>query len=105
MARHACTNPRGVVGLVRIGAHSLFDVKLDDANADANLTGRTRTRTRSTLCMRNVLPAPFLKARFASTHTTVLFLATLTRSKFYGDTLGLPEDTAWLDVAAPFRAE
>ncbi|HEY8708626.1 MAG TPA: ATP-dependent DNA helicase, partial [Burkholderiaceae bacterium] len=35
----------------------------------------------------------------------VLFSATLTPWNFYADTLGLPEDTAWLDVPAPFRAE
>jgi Rad3-related DNA helicase len=35
----------------------------------------------------------------------VLFSATLTPWNFYVDTLGLPDDTAWHDVAAPFRAE
>jgi Rad3-related DNA helicase len=35
----------------------------------------------------------------------VLFSATLTPWNFYADMLGLPDDTAWLDVAAPFRPE
>jgi DNA excision repair protein ERCC-2 len=35
----------------------------------------------------------------------VLFSATLTPRNFYADTLGLPDDTAWLDVPAPFTAE
>jgi Rad3-related DNA helicase len=35
----------------------------------------------------------------------VLFSATLTPWHFYADTLGLPDDTAWLDVAPPFKAE
>ena len=83
--------------------HSLFDVTLDDATSTATASGPRRTR--STLCVRNVLPAPFLKPRFASTRTTVLFSATLTPSNFYGDTLGLPDDTAWLDVPAPFHAD
>jgi Rad3-related DNA helicase len=52
-----------------------------------------------------VLPAPFLRPRFAAARTTVLFSATLTPWHFYSDALGLPEDTAWLDVAAPFKAE
>jgi Rad3-related DNA helicase len=52
-----------------------------------------------------VLPAPFLKSRFASVQSAVLFSATLTPCNFYSDTLGLPDDTAWLDVAAPFAAE
>ena len=81
------------------GNHSLFDVTREDGQSSGS------TRSNSTLCVRNVLPAPFLKSRFASTRTTVLFSATLTPSNFYGDTLGLPDDTAWLDVAAPFHAD
>jgi DNA excision repair protein ERCC-2 len=81
------------------GTHSLFDVTLDSGTA----TGLRQAS--STLCVRNVLPAPFLKPRFAAARATVLFSATLTPWNFYADTLGLPDDTAWLDVAAPFRAE
>ena len=81
------------------GTHSLFDVALEDGQSSGS------ARCNSTLCVRNVLPAPFLKPRFASTRTTVLFSATLTPSNFYGDILGLPDDTAWLDVAAPFQAD
>ena len=79
--------------------HSLFDVTLDDRKASQF------GRPDATLCVRNVLPAPFLKSRFASARTTVLFSATLTPASFYRDTLGLPDDTARLDVAAPFRAD
>lgn len=81
------------------GTHSLFDITRDEVQSYGS------ARSNSTLCVRNVLPAPFLKPRFASTRTTVLFSATLTPSNFYGDTLGLPDDTAWLDVAAPFHAD
>ena len=81
------------------GAHSLFDVTLDPGTASS------RRQADSTLCVRNVLPAPFLKPRFAAARSTVLFSATLTPWNFYADTLGLPDDTAWLDVAAPFKAE
>ena len=81
------------------GTHSLFDVTLDPGPASG------WRHAGSTLCVRNVLPAPFLKPRFASVRSTVLFSATLTPWNFYADTLGLPEDTAWLDVEAPFRAE
>jgi DNA excision repair protein ERCC-2 len=76
------------------GEHSLFDV--------TRAAGRRRG---STLCVRNIVPAPFLKPRFAAARATVLFSATLTPQRFYSDTLGLPEDTAWLDVAAPFSAD
>ena len=85
------------------GSHSLFDITREAANTTGR--GHTRSFNRSTLCVRNVLPAPFLKPRFAATRSTVLFSATLTPSNFYADTLGLPDDTARLDVAAPFRAE
>lgn len=73
------------------GSHSLFDVSRDDGG-DA------------LLCIRNVVPAPFLKPRFASVRSTVLFSATLAPAHFYTDMLGLPQDTAWLDVEAPFDA-
>jgi DNA excision repair protein ERCC-2 len=74
--------------------HSLFDVTLDDTRRPA-----------ATLCVRNVVPAPFLKPRFAAARSTVLFSATLTPRHFYADTLGLPDDTAWIDVEAPFEAQ
>lgn len=81
------------------GEHSLFDVTL------AGPAQAGRRTADSTLCIRNVLPASFLKPRFAATRATVLFSATLTPFNFYADMLGLPDDTAWLDVAAPFQAD
>ncbi|CAG0932910.1 partial putative ATP-dependent helicase DinG, partial [Rhodocyclaceae bacterium] len=82
------------------GDHSLFDVTRKIGG------GRQRGgRINAALCIRNVIPAPFLEPRFAAAHSTVLFSATLTPQRFYADTLGLPEDTAWLDVEAPFEAE
>ncbi len=80
-------------------SHSIFDVTREPGR-----TGGSRSSGLS-VCVRNVLPAPFLKPRFAATRSTVLFSATLAPWHFYGDTLGLPDDTAWLDVAAPFRPE
>lgn len=82
------------------GTHSLFDV-----TKDSNDSSPGRRHSRSTLCVRNVVPAPFLKPRFAATRSTVLFSATLTPHHFYSDTLGLPDDTARLDVEAPFHAD
>jgi DNA excision repair protein ERCC-2 len=80
------------------GAHSQFDVSQDPGK------GSGRRPADSTLCLRNLLPAPFLKPRFAAAQSVVLFSATLTPWHFYADTLGLPEDTAWLDVMSPFNA-
>ncbi|MCF7202399.1 ATP-dependent DNA helicase [Pseudomonas oligotrophica] len=75
--------------------HSLLDCSLLDS-------GRRRL---SRLCLRNLIPAPFLAPRFAQARNSVLFSATLNPRHFYRDTLGLPEAHAWLDVEPPFRSE
>lgn len=58
----------------------------------------------STICIRNVVPAPFLGPRFAASHSSTLFSATLGPWHYCLDTLGLPENTAWVEVASPFTA-
>lgn len=81
------------------GEHSLFEIeKLADKY------GRQGKKL-AILSLRNVVPAPFLKPRFAAAHASVLFSATLSPWQFYGDMLGLPENTPWLEVESPFRAE
>ena len=80
-------------------AHSLFDV------SRSSHTGKARRASDATLCIRNVTPAPFLGPRFASAQTVVLFSATLSPHHFYADALGLPEDTAWLEVESPFTPD
>jgi len=82
----------------QFGSHALFDVTLSDVGV---ASAKTRP---STLCVRNVIPAPYLAARYAAAHATVLFSGTLSPQQFYRDTLGLPKDTPWIDVAAPFQA-
>ncbi len=56
------------------------------------------------ICIRNVIPAPFLKRRFAVAHAAILFSGTLNPPHFYRDLLGLPDDTIFLDVPSPFHA-
>lgn len=73
------------------GEHSLCDLSVLGARD-------------STICIRNVVPAPFLKPRFALAHSVTLFSATLSPWHYYGDTLGLPGDAAWVDVESPFVA-
>jgi Rad3-related DNA helicase len=58
----------------------------------------------ATLTIRNVVPAPFLKPRFAAARTCTLFSATLQPWHFFADLLGLPADHGRLDVASPFSA-
>ncbi|MFJ4373991.1 ATP-dependent DNA helicase [Pseudomonas japonica] len=76
-------------------AHFLFDISQRGA-------GRRRL---ATLCLRNVVPAPLIAPRFAAARSAVLFSATLSPRHFYSDLLGLPGDTAWLEVDSPFVAE
>jgi Rad3-related DNA helicase len=75
------------------GPHSLFDVTIEGDDERA-----------VTLCLRNLVPAPFLKPLFAAARTTTLFSATLAPMQFHADLLGLPADLARLDVESPFDA-
>lgn len=76
--------------------HFVFDISKRDG------PGR---RSLSTLCLRNVVPAPLIGPRMAAARSVTLFSATLSPRHYYADLLGLPADTAWLDVASPFAAE
>ncbi|MES2069619.1 MAG: ATP-dependent DNA helicase [Pseudomonadota bacterium] len=83
-----------------MGDHALFDVTKDvDSGTGAGY------RNNAVLCIRNIVPAPFLAPRFAAAHCVVLFSATLSPWHFYTDMLGLPQDTPWVDVESPFSAE
>jgi Rad3-related DNA helicase len=76
------------------GPHSLVD-----------LTRQNGERSRdSILCIRNLVPAPFLKPRFEGAHSVTLFSATLSPWHYFADLLGLPDNTGWVDVESPFHA-
>ncbi|CAG9168653.1 ATP-dependent DNA helicase [Cupriavidus respiraculi] len=77
--------------------HSLFDI--------TRRAARGAARASTTVCVRNVVPAPFLRPRFAASHSTTLFSATLNPREYYTDMLGVPERTAWVEVASPFEAD
>ncbi|MFY1663296.1 ATP-dependent DNA helicase [Pseudomonas sp. Pseu.R1] len=62
-------------------------------------------KTLSRLTLRNVVPAGFLRPRLSAARSTVLFSATLNPRHFYRDLLGLPDNTAWVDVESPFQRE
>lgn len=78
------------------GGHSLFDLTLRPGRRGANV---------SALCLRNVVPADFLAPRFAAARASILFSATLSPSRYYGDLLGLPAATPWIEVESPFAAD
>ena len=86
------------------GAHSIFDITLNDAAADEGGSFQG-SHGCAILNIRNVVPAPFLSPRFAAAHSVALFSATLSPQAFYRDTLGLPKGTAWIDVDSPFSHE
>lgn len=75
------------------GEHSVFESMLEE---DGH---------REAFAIRNLVPAPFLRGRFAGSLSSTCFSGTLAPFSFYGDMLGLPEDTATLDVGSPFRSE
>ena len=75
--------------------HFLFDIRLREQ-------GRRRL---SQLCLRNVVPAAFIRPRLSAARSSVLFSATLSPRHYYADLLGLPADTAWIDVESPFERE
>ena len=88
------------------GAHSLFDITVDSAPGRQTFSFASRPMARfSQLCIRNVVPAPFLAPRFAAARSAALFSATLSPQNYHADTLGLPPDTAWVDVPSPFLPE
>ncbi|MBE7367522.1 ATP-dependent DNA helicase [Ramlibacter pallidus] len=88
-----------VLGFVRLaeefGSHSVLELT-EQAGASAPAIA---------LRIQNLIPAPFLKPRFAAARTVTLFSATLTPPQYQIDMLGLPAETAWIDVESPFSAE
>lgn len=82
-----------------LDTHSMVDIT--QANAQA---GKAPAPGASVVCIRNVVPAPFLQPRFAAAHTSTLFSATLQPARYYADLLGLPADHRWVDVESPFHA-
>ncbi|MFY8083084.1 MAG: ATP-dependent DNA helicase, partial [Rubrivivax sp.] len=103
-----------------LGSHSLLDVTCADIDLQAassptvasprvgfDASANTRQASTDSLCLnvRNVVPAPFLRPRWAALHGAVLFSATLSPPDYQTNLLGLPEGTGWLDVPPVFPAE
>lgn len=76
--------------------HSLVDL-----TTPPRPTGRTR---QPVLNIRNLDPGPLLQPRWQAAHSATLFSATLSPMPYVSDLLGLPENTARLDVPSPFDA-
>jgi DNA excision repair protein ERCC-2 len=91
-------NPDDPDGLLRFYFDALRFIRI----AEHHDTHSIVDVTDGVLCIRNVVPAPFLAPRFATAHATVLFSATLTPWRFYADILGLPQACQTLEVPPPF---
>ena len=78
------------------GSHSTLEL---EEQPDA------KGRPAATVRIQNLIPAPFLKPRFAAARSATLFSATLSPPRYHMDMLGLPEDTAWIDVESPFSPD
>jgi len=76
--------------------HFIFDIAKRDVGSKGSL---------SRLSLRNVVPARFIRPRLTAARSTVLFSATLSPRHYYADLLGLPSNTAWIDVESPFHHE
>lgn len=83
-----------------LDAHSMVDI----TQTSSGHHQRAAKPGDSVVCIRNVVPAPFLQPRLAAAHTSTLFSATLQPARYYADLLGLPEDHVWVDVESPFAA-
>ena len=83
-----------------LDAHSMVDI----TQASAAHHQQSSKPGDSVVCIRNVVPAPFLQPRLAAAHTSTLFSATLQPARYYADLLGLPEDHVWVDVESPFHS-
>ena len=91
-----------------LDAHSMVDITIPAAFAATAPGARKGAKNSpprdSVVCIRNVVPAPFLQSRLAAAHSSVLFSATLQPAHYFADLLGLPADHLWIDVEAPFHA-
>jgi len=77
-----------------LDTHSLVDVRRRPREAPGS----------SVVCVRNLVPAPFIGPRLQAAHGSTLFSATLQPMPYYANLLGLPAGHASVDVASPFSA-
>ena len=87
-----------------LDVHSMVDIT-QPKHPSAHAGAKGGKAGDSVVCIRNVVPAPFLQPRLAAAHTSTLFSATLQPAHYYADLLGLPQDHVWLEAESPFDAK
>ena len=81
-------------------------IRLADVFGDHSLCELARPgRGDARLSIQNLIPADFLAPRFEAAQSTLLFSATLSPGEYYRDLLGLPDDTLFRSLPAPFNAD
>ena len=85
---------------------SVAFMKLADTFGDHSLCEFQRAgRGRASLTIQNLVPADFLRERFAAADSVLLFSATLSPGVYYRDLLGMPDDSRFISLASPFSAD
>lgn len=85
---------------------SVAFMRLADSFGDHSLCEFQRAgRGKASLSIQNLIPADFLRQRFAAARSIVLFSATLSPGVYYRDLLGLPEDSRFAALPGPFSAD
>lgn len=105
MLQHPQPLPPDIQHFYFYALHFIRVAELFDEHSILDLERPPQTANETILTLRNLVPAPFLRERFAHAHACTLFSATLSPPHFYQDTLGLPEDSHWVDIASPFHAD
>jgi Rad3-related DNA helicase len=89
--------------------HSLFDLQTGVGararGGGAQLAAEAADAPDAVFGVRNVAPACFLRQRFKALHSVSLFSATLAPPDHAIRLLGLPDNTAWVDVPPAFPPE
>ncbi|GGC66772.1 ATP-dependent DNA helicase [Marinobacter halophilus] len=94
------------LALQEVMFESVAFMKLADSFGEHSLCEFQRSgRGRASLSIQNLIPADFLKDRFAAARSVLLFSATLSPGIYYRDLLGLPESASFTSLPSPFRAD
>ncbi len=103
LSEHMAEHPAPLEpALQRFHFDALRLIRLAESFGPHSLCDLEREGRDSRIALRNLVPAPFLAPRFAAAHSVTLFSATLSPWHYFSDTLGMPDDTAWVEVETPF---
>jgi Rad3-related DNA helicase len=89
-----------------LGDHSLLELHAPSPDlGQPALSSQNDQPSQATMAVRNVVPAVYLRPRMKAAQSVTLFSATLAPPAYAINLLGLPDNTAWIDVPPAFPAE